>query len=70
MLEGLDRVLSDLARVCAETCIECGLPATGLIAGEIDVNAEAAQYLDHRDADLGKEGIDQACDEQLDVMHV
>ena len=47
--------------------IEGGLAAAGLRFREIDLVAQALQHLGDRDADLGKDLIDDAGDEQGDA---
>ncbi len=42
LLEDLNRMLRNGARVRVEAGAESGLPAAGLIAGEIHIRAEAA----------------------------
>jgi hypothetical protein len=48
--------------------VESGLPATGLGLGEIEFIAQLFQHIGHAQADLGKQLIDQAGDEQRDTL--
>ncbi len=49
------------------TCVEGGLAAAGLFRWIIDIDVQAAQHLDHGDADVGEELIHEAGDEQGDA---
>ena len=53
--------------VSVEAAVRHRLSATGLVAWVDDLVAEALQQLEGRDADLRKEGVDVAGDEESDV---
>ena len=57
----------DLARFIAVAGIEGGLAAAGLSFGKMNLVAQALQHLRDSDADLRKDLIDDAGDEQGDT---
>jgi hypothetical protein len=62
-------VFRDGARFEAKPGVEIGLPAAGLVAGEVHVNAEAVENIHDCLPSLRVERIDEAGDEKLDVRH-
>ena len=58
-------------RTClrVQACAEGRLSATGLVAGEVHADAEAAENADDCLASLRVERIDETCHEELDASH-
>jgi hypothetical protein len=57
------------ARIFSQACVEGGLSAAGLLAGEIDTDAEALENVHDGLTRLREERIDEAGDEKLDGGH-
>jgi hypothetical protein len=68
-LEEADGVLGSGAGLVAQAGIEVWLAATGLIARELDAEAEAAENLNDGLTRLRVERVDEAGDEELDCDH-
>jgi len=64
-----DRVFNDGSRLRAQARVEGRLSATGLVAGEVHVNAEAVENVHDCLTSLRVERIDEAGDEELNVSH-
>jgi hypothetical protein len=62
-------MLRNGARFGSQAGVEGGLSATGLVAGEVHVQAEAVENAHDRLTSFRVERIDQAGDEELDVWH-
>ena len=66
----LNRMFRNRARLCTQACVEGWLSATGLVAGEVHVNAEAVENVHDGLTSLRVERIDETGDEELNVSHV
>jgi hypothetical protein len=62
-------MLGNRARIFAESCIEGGLSATGLLAGKIHTDAKAVENIHDGFTSFGEDGINEAGDKELDCGH-
>ena len=70
ILKNFDRVFGNGARIFAQPSVEGGLPAAGLLAGEVHINAEAVENIHDGLTSLREERVDETGDEELDLSHV
>jgi len=62
-------MFNDGSRFSAQASIEGWLSATGLVAGEVHVNAEAVENVHDGFTSLRVERIDETGDEKLNMRH-
>ncbi len=62
-------MFSDPTCILPESGVKSRLSAASLVAREADLNARAAEKLNHRFADLGEEGVYQTSDKKLGCSH-
>ena len=67
--EYANHVFCDGACVCAQTRVEGWLSATGLVAGEVHLHAQAVENVYNGLTGLRVERIDETCHKDLNVRH-